>query len=207
MRFAPAALLLSLQLVGAHAVEFEKSSSAGKQITVCRVNVRKERLELFLRDASGQTLKTLSNVQQLVTAGGHRLVFAMNAGMYHADYAPVGLFISEGRQLAPLNTAPGTGNFFLKPNGVFLVTASGARVLETSEVPGVKEPIRVATQSGPLLVRAHQIHPLFKPDSTSRLIRNGVGVPSPDVALFAISEEPLNLHEFATFFRDTLHCP
>src|SRR6187401_1125593 len=109
MRVAPAAVLLGLLLVGAHAVEFEKASGSGKQITVCRVNVRKERLELFLRDPSGQTLKTLTNVERLVASGGRRLTFAMNAGMYHADYAPVGLFISEGRQLAPLNTAPGEG--------------------------------------------------------------------------------------------------
>lgn len=25
--------------------------------------------------------------------------------------------------------------------------------------------------------------------------------------MFAISEEPVNLYEFATMFRDTLHCP
>jgi uncharacterized protein YigE (DUF2233 family) len=34
-----------------------------------------------------------------------------------------------------------------------------------------------------------------------------VGVPSQQIALFAISEEPVNLHEFATLFRDVLHCP
>jgi uncharacterized protein YigE (DUF2233 family) len=34
-----------------------------------------------------------------------------------------------------------------------------------------------------------------------------VGVPSPDIALFVISEAPVNFYEFATFFRDQLRCP
>ncbi|MES2568511.1 MAG: phosphodiester glycosidase family protein, partial [Verrucomicrobiota bacterium] len=62
-------------------------------------------------------------------------------------------------------------------------------------------------QSGPLLVRSNQIHSQFKPDSEFRLVRNGVGVPSPDQVIFAISVDPLNLYEFAAFFRDILHCP
>ena len=51
------------------------------------------------------------------------------------------------------------------------------------------------------------MHTAFREGSENRLFRNGVGVPSPDVALFAISEAPVNFHEFATMFRDVLHCP
>jgi uncharacterized protein YigE (DUF2233 family) len=46
----------------------------------------------------------------------------------------------------------------------------------------------------------------FREGSTSRLIRNGVGVRSPEIAFFVISEEPVNFYELATFFRDTLGC-
>jgi len=200
-------LVLPALLGSARAVEFEKASASGKQITVCRVHLKTERLQLFLRDDSGRPLNTFANLEKLVASRGQRLAFAMNAGMYHPDYAPVGLFVSEGREVTPLNTADAEGNFFLKPNGVFLLTSSGARVLESSEVRGVQEKIQLATQSGPLLVRGNVIHPKFKADSTSRLLRNGVGIPSPDFALFAISEEPLNLYEFAAFFRDVLKCP
>ena len=66
---------------------------------------------------------------------GRNLVFAMNAGMYQPDLSPVGLFVAAGQELAPLNAANGSGNFFLKPNGVFAVTATGARVVESSEYP------------------------------------------------------------------------
>ncbi|HKH44717.1 MAG TPA: phosphodiester glycosidase family protein [Thermoanaerobaculia bacterium] len=127
--------------------------------------------------------------------------------MYHGDFSAVGLFVSDGRQAVPLNTADGRGNFFLKPNGVFVVTESGARVLESSEYPELRERVVLATQSGPLLVLAGKIHPAFKPDSASRHIRNGVGVPSPDTALFVISEAPVSFYDFATLFRDKLHSP
>lgn len=65
----------------------------------------------------------------------------------------------------------------------------------------------LATQSGPLLVHRGKVHPVFNPNSESRLFRKGVGVPSPDVALFAISDGPGNFYELATFFRDALRCP
>jgi uncharacterized protein YigE (DUF2233 family) len=133
--------------------------------------------------------------------------FAMNGGMYHADLSAVRLFVSNGHQSVPLNTSNGSGNFFLKPNGVFVVTKDGAKVIESSEYPGLRTNVVFATQSGPLLVRSCKIHPAFNTNSVSRLFRNGVGVPSPGNAIFAISEAPVNFHEFATLFRDTLHCP
>ena len=52
-----------------------------------------------------------------------------------------------------------------------------------------------------------KIHPALKPDSQNQFTRNGVGVPSRDVAVFAISDAPINFHAFATMFRDTLKCP
>lgn len=112
----------------------------------------------------------------------------------------------DGRELAPVNLAPGEGNFFMKPNGVFAVTTSGAHVVESSQYPRLAKTAQLATQSGPLLVLDGRIHPAFKPGSSFRLTRNGVGVPSPDVALFAITEGPVNLYDFAVFFRNVLHC-
>ena len=93
------------------------------------------------------------------------------------------------------------------PNGVFALTDTGAVVVETSEYPALAGHVTLATQSGPLLVRNGRIHPAFNATSSNRLRRNGVGVPSPGIAIFAISEEPVTFHEFATLFRDTLHCP
>lgn len=191
----------------AKAVEFSTVEIAGKRITVCRVNVRKESLQLFHRDESGQPFKRFTRLALWLQSHGQKLVFAMNGGMYHGDFSAVGLFVSGGKQLVPLNTANRDGNFFLKPNGVFAVTNAGARVLESSEYSKLGEHVILATQSGPLLVRGGKLHPAFNAHSESRLFRNGVGVPSPDTAIFAISEAPVNFYEFATLFRDTLHCP
>lgn len=201
------AFLLILLPALAPAVEFSNVRFAGKRITVCRVNVREERLQLFLRDDAGVPLKRFDRLEAWLQSRGQKLRFAMNAGMYHGDFSPVGLFVAEGRQLAPLNLARGDGNFFLKPNGVFVLTDSGARVIEASHYPGIRERVILATQSGPLLVLGGRLHPAFNPASDSRLFRNGVGVPSPDIAIFANSEDPVNFHEFATFFLDVLRCP
>ena len=191
----------------ARGVEYSSIDFAGQRFTVCTVQVRKEHLQLFLRDDAGQTIKRFDRLAALLQTRGQRLVFAMNAGMYQPDYSAQGLFVAEGREQAPLNTGSGYGNFFLKPNGVFALTDTGARVLETSEYPKLREHVLLATQSGPLLVRHGKIHPAFKRDSDSRLYRNGVGVPTPDTAVFVISEGPINFYEFATLFRDKLKCP
>jgi len=189
------------------AVDFSQTRFSGKRITVCRVDLRKESLQLFLRDDAGQPIKRFDRLKALVQARGQTLLFAMNAGMYHGNFSPVGLFVSGGQQISPLNTAKGDGNFFLKPNGVFLVTDTGARVIESSEYSQIHQQIILATQSGPLLVQHGRIHPSFSANSQSRLTRNGVGVTPSGIVIFAISEDPVTLFEFATFFRDTLHCP
>lgn len=188
-------------------VELGTVQIAGKKVTTCRVDLRKERIQLFHRDENGQPFKRFEKLVPWLDSRGQRLTFAMNGGMYHGDFSAVGLSVAEGKQLTPLNTANDEGNFFLKPNGVFLISASGARVIETSQYPRLREPVQLATQSGPLLVLNGALHPAFKEGSINRLFRNGVGVPSPDVVIFAISEAPVNFHEFATMFRDGLKCP
>ena len=59
-----------------------------------------------------------------------------------------------------------------------------------------------------MLVIAGKLHPRFIKDSTSRHIRNGVGT-SPDGtrAVFAISRQAVNFHDFACLFRDELKTP
>jgi uncharacterized protein YigE (DUF2233 family) len=200
-------LMVFALVSAAAAVEFGEAEIAGKRVTVCRVNVRKQNLRLFRYDDAGRPFKSFEGIERWLQSRGQKLVFGMNGGMYHRDFSPVGLFVSGGKELASLNTTNGSGNFYLKPNGVFLVSEKGARVVESSEYSALSERVLLATQSGPLLVRNGKIHPAFKAGSESRLIRNGVGVSSPDVAVFAISEAPVNFYEFATLFRDVLKCP
>jgi len=79
-------------------------------------------------------------------------------------------------------------------------------VTESSRYATLKIPAELATQSGPMLLTRGSVHPAFRPGSSSRLLRNGVGIVSREVAVFAISDEPVNFHEFALLFRDTLGC-
>lgn len=175
------------------------------RFTVTTVDPARQHLELFLNDDAGRPLHGFSRLAAWLKARDERLGFAVNAGMYHADFKPVGLLVQDGKQLAPLNLDDGTGNFFLKPNGVFLVTESGPKVIESSEYPLLGKGARLATQSGPLLLRNGVIHPAFNPQSASRFIRNGVGV-ADGKAIFVISNHPVTFHELAVFFRDNLHC-
>jgi len=209
MRAVFLAVLLTLCGAGnpASAVECSAVQSAGKRYTVCRVDVLRERLQLFLQDDAAQPFKHFDRLADQLAASGRTLAFAMNAGMYHPGFSPVGLFVADGAQLAALNTDSGKGNFFLKPNGVFFVSTEGAGVVESSAYASRGKPVILATQSGPLLLQQGNLHPAFIPTSDSRLIRNGVGVPGPGTAVFAISEDPVNFYEFAIFFRDVLGCP
>ncbi|HEX4326546.1 MAG TPA: phosphodiester glycosidase family protein [Burkholderiales bacterium] len=205
-----AALLLLLSLAGlparAQAVQCRALDFHDKRYTVCEVDLAQEKLRPFLRDSEGNPFKGFDALKRSLAGQGEQLLFAMNAGMYHPDYSPVGLFVADGKEISPLSTASGEGNFFLKPNGVFFVTQSGAGILETSRYAQRHEPVLLATQSGPMLLEHGEIHPRFIPASDSLRVRNGVGLRSPSRAVFAISDSSVNFYEFAGLFRDALGC-
>jgi len=199
--------ILALFSITASALEIKVEQLASATYTVVRVDASHDHLRLFPGDDTNKSAKGFAALNEKLAGAGQTLLFAMNAGMFESDMSPVGLLVIDGQQLAPLTLARGFGNFFLKPNGVFMVTDAGTRVIESSEYPEWKGKVLLATQSGPLLLQHGAIHPAFLPQSTSRLIRNGVGVTASGEIVFAISETPVNFFEFATFFRDVLHCP
>jgi len=167
-------------------------------------------LRLFWRDGAGRDYRSFGRVKEAVEAGGARLLFATNAGMYHPDRRPVGLYIEEGVEKRPLEAGGGRGNFYMRPNGVFYVDARGAGVMETARFARLARSgltPRIATQSGPLLLEKGRMHPRFFKDSPYRKLRSGVGVRASGEIVFAISRSPVNFHDFAVFFRDALGCP
>jgi uncharacterized protein YigE (DUF2233 family) len=78
--------------------------------------------------------------------------------------------------------------------------------METGRFLDTGLPARFATQSGPLLVIEGALHPALIEGSSDRKQRNGVGVSSPNMVHFAISQRRVNFHDFARFFRDGLGC-
>ncbi len=201
-----AALLCALPGPAA-ALECSQIEFQGTRASVCDVRLSTDHLQLYLKDEAGTPLTSFRRLAQALGARAEQLAFATNAGMFREDYSPVGLMVVDGRQIHRLNLASGFGNFYMKPNGVFLVSSAGARIVETSAYRSLEPPAILATQSGPLLVQAGTINPNLNPQGTSRLIRNGVGVIGADRVVFAISEDPVSFYEFARLFRDALQCP
>jgi uncharacterized protein YigE (DUF2233 family) len=170
--------------------------------TICEVALDED-LRLFHSGPKG-TYGSFRNVDAALAAEDRKLGFAMNAGMYHRDLAPVGLYVEDRVERSEIVTSDGPGNFGLLPNGVFCI---GDRfgVFESRMFKRDRPDCRYATQSGPMLVIDGQLHPKLLPDSDSTYIRNGVGVSEDGSrAVFAISNEAVNFHAFARLFRDEL---
>jgi uncharacterized protein YigE (DUF2233 family) len=144
-------------------------------------------------------------VARHLAGNGLRAEVLMNGGIFEPGGVPSGFLVQDGRELNPVNRNRGEGNFFLQPNGVFLIGDRGAAVIRTDEYPPEGVVVRQAVQSGPLLLRRGAIHPAFNPGSASRLHRNGVGVSAAGEVVFAMSDfhSPKfpNLHEFARLFQ------
>ncbi len=170
--------------------------------TVCEV-AASEDLRLFHAGPDG-VLGSFNAVNDALQAEGATLGFAMNAGMYHADRAPVGLYVEQGRQTSAIVTREGPGNFGLLPNGVFCIGPT-LRVIESLTFASDPTDCTYASQSGPMLVVNGQLHPKLIPDSDSTYIRNGVGVDAEgQKAFLVISYDDVNFHRFARFFLDVL---
>lgn len=177
----------------------------GTSYTLCEVAVTDD-LRLFHSGPDG-VLGSFSAVNETLAPAGETLAFAMNAGMYHPDRAPVGLLVLEGKPQSDLITSEGPGNFGLLPNGVFCVGERFA-VIESRSFAKTDPDCTYASQSGPMLVIDGELHPKFESGSSSRFIRNGVGVSADGTkAVFAISNDPVNFYTFARLFRDALSMP
>ncbi|WP_235984200.1 phosphodiester glycosidase family protein [Mesorhizobium neociceri] len=174
---------------------------------VCTVDLRTYNLAVFHAGVDGKPFGSLEAFDKAVAGEGRLVLLAMNGGMYHEDLSPVGLLVEDGSEKSPLNLADAEGNFFLKPNGVFLVGKDGkATVMESSTYAAAKPDVAFATQSGPMLVIDGQTHPRFEPNGTSRYIRNGVGVRDENTVVLAISRSEVSFGSFARLFRDALGC-
>jgi uncharacterized protein YigE (DUF2233 family) len=181
---------------------------AGTPFTVATVEPKKDDLRLLWKDESGQRLGDFDSVERWAQRSKKSVLLATNSGIFAPGFTPLGIHIEQGKELVKLNRWHGGGNFFLKPNGVFFVTASGkSGVLETEEFAKTKLKLRLATQSGPLLMQRGKIHPKFTRGSANRNWRNGVGVTKDGRAIFVYSHLPVNFWDFATLFRDRLGCP
>jgi uncharacterized protein YigE (DUF2233 family) len=174
----------------------------GSRFTIC--DQGGGRIELVAAGRGEPTIRRFVDLEARLGRRAAQVAFAMNAGMYDEDGRPIGLAIVEGRQVRAINRRKGGGNFHLMPNGVFQIHRDGRAEVLTSEQWRPSPTIRIATQSGPMLVINGKLHPAFERDGRSRHIRNGVGIAPDGRPRFVISQGPVSLGKFARFFRDAL---
>lgn len=165
-------------------------------------------LELRWTGDDGTPLASFDGLRRQLAKEGKAIAFATNAGIYEKGPKPSGLTICEGKELVPLNLRDDEGNFYLKPNGVFYVDASGtAGVMESEEYARSGMKPRLATQGGPLLLRGGVMHPAFNANSPNKRQRSAVGVRASDgQVIFVLSDREdrvkgrVTFHQLASFF-------
>ncbi len=185
-------------------IDLSPASFDGHQYVVVRIDLSQASLRLYWKNSAGEPFLTFDRLAQQSAPDG--LTFAANAGIFASGYVPLGLHVEDGRELVPLNSTSGSGNFYLQPNGVFFIDAAGAHVVESSRYPGTTPQTRLATQSGPTLLIDGHLNPNFKRDSSNTQIRSAVGVLTPSQIVFVLSNQPVTFYQLATFLRDNLGC-
>lgn len=166
------------------------------------------KLQLAWLGADGRPLGDFNGLRRDLVAKGQQIAFATNAGIFERGPKPCGLTICGGKELVHLNLQSGEGNFYLKPNGIFFLDDDkGPGVMEAAEFARSGLKPRLATQSGPLMLRNGVIHPAFNLNSPNRRLRNAVGVRKKDQQIiFAMSDRDnsqlgtVTFHQFSRFF-------
>jgi uncharacterized protein YigE (DUF2233 family) len=208
-----AVIAVLFALPEAKALQCSDERFEGSGYVVCTIDPAVSDLRLFWKNEEGQPYRRFTNLAGALRQQEQNLIFAINAGMYQTDFSPLGLYIENGAELQPADTATIEGpprqvpNFYKKPNGVFFSGEAGAGILPTEDFLAAKPDVQLATQSGPMLVIENVLHPALIPGSTDTTRRSGVGVCEGGLIRFAISDWRVNFHEFARFFRDQLACP
>jgi len=185
----------------------EKVTSKGHRFSVVSAHWPGTPIAMYWKSRDGTKMKSFTALENEAGTRGHHLLFATNAGMFTETNDPCGLYVEHGNKLRPLvKRTSGAGNFFIQPNGVFLLTQTGAHVVTTAAVATYDRKILYATQSGPMLVTDGVINSHFTDGSSNLNIRSGVGTDGKGNVFFAISEDLVNFYDFALLFRDALHC-
>ncbi len=168
--------------------------------------VNPKQVNLHWKAADGQAFASMVRLKKALQAQGKTVVALMNAGIYSTGGNPAGLHVAHGLVQKKLNTHKGSGNFHLQPNGVFLINQAGEALIVTTtqfkkHYAGHEHTLKLATQSGPMLLINGKINAKFIKKSQSEYTRNGVcTTPGGQLYFFATDSFPAvksNLYQFA----------
>jgi uncharacterized protein YigE (DUF2233 family) len=134
------------------------------------------------------------------------LVGMINTGAVDANGNPKGLLITNFNKVQDIDLGTESGNFYIKPNGVFLMNEKDVAIYESNDYSTSysSQKFKYGIQSGPLLIDKGQIPPSLNPKSPNRAIRSGVGIAEiggKKKLIFVISKNPVTFYELASLFQ------
>lgn len=186
---------------------FSRLEFLGASYDTFIVDTRVSVIRIYFKNPNGERFENVHKLSKYLYSKSETLVFATNGGMYHPNYEPVGLLVLEGEEYNELNLEDGPGNFFMKPNGVFVIKRDGeAALVQSLMFNDLKNEVFFATQSGPMLVFDDKINPKFNRKSKNKFIRSGVGIIDKNRVVFCISNEPVIFRNFSLLFREKFGC-
>ncbi|OOF56925.1 phosphodiester glycosidase family protein [Rodentibacter myodis] len=149
------------------------------------------------RDSEGKDYRSLTNLKRALEKN-YQVKMIMNGGIYSKNNVPAGLWIENGKELNPLNTKRGSGNFHVQPNGVFALVGTRPYILTTKAYQQKKLKPTFAMQSGPMLLIEGKINHQFRPTLASYHKRNAVCLDKKNRLFFILTTQGQpNLYRFS----------
>lgn len=163
------------------------------------------KLAFYYKNDRGEKFIDINHLKNWLESKNRKLVFATNGGIFSKMYEPLGLYVENGMTISNINSTTGEGNFYIQPNGIFLIRESRAEIIETAKYEDSVGTL-FAIQSGPMLVIDNKVNLSFNENSENKYTRSGVGTDAAGNVIFAISNQPVSFYEFSTFFKEELGC-
>lgn len=177
-------------------------SSCSDSILIYTEKPTNPSINIYWRDENNIPFRYFYDLEIWLNKKGKQVVYMTNAGMYTQTYSPLGLLIQNGTVIKKINRYKNsTGNFYIQPNGVFYITYDGKANIVSTNNYIYTENIRIATQSGPLLVLDGKVTSNVQNSKTSEIIRNGVGILPNGNIIFIVAIKEVSMLQFANIFK------
>jgi len=201
-------LIIATILIITFSLLYKEYFPGPAKIASFKVNPDSVKISFYWK-TNGENIKNICKLRKELEKQNSKLIFATNGGMFDEQLSPIGLFIENGQIIKPLNKKvikpnkkDPIPNFYIEPNGVFYITNDEkVGICKTTAYPNVSN-VKLATQSGPMLVIDGEINKLFDPNSNNFNIRNGVGILPNNELIFAISINKVSFYDFARYFKE-----
>ncbi len=178
----------------------------GDSYRICKIPITSETAAQF-QILENKTF--LSHSAFLTSAVKDTFYLIINASVSDSSCNPIGYYAKNNHVVKPVDLDEGKGNFYLKPNGALLFTATDATICESSKISSYQN-VRLGVQSGPLLIDNGIINKQFNASSQNKNMRCGVGMftnqKNEKFLVFCVSNNPVTFYSFAQFFHAKLKC-